>query len=148
MLLNIFTLNVLWPCWILCPRSINAIYSFPLSFLSLLFVLALTSLISAQESFLFLQFHRIYINVPLVSRDCIILPPVHIKLEFMKQYVKARNQDGEYCKHITKMFPKIVLKRQKLILLRFLRSENYEMILISSKTWQLWENPRGLSSFE
>ena len=35
------------------------------------------------------------INTPLVPRDRIILPPLHIKLGLMKQYVKALNKDGE-----------------------------------------------------
>ncbi|KAI6658277.1 hypothetical protein LOD99_15546 [Oopsacas minuta] len=34
------------------------------------------------------------INEPLVSRDRIILPPLHIKFGLMKQFVKALNKDG------------------------------------------------------
>jgi hypothetical protein len=34
------------------------------------------------------------INEPLVARDRIILPPLHIKLGLMKQFVKALNKDG------------------------------------------------------
>ena len=35
------------------------------------------------------------INEPLVNRDRIILPPLHIKLGLMKQFVKALDKDGD-----------------------------------------------------
>lgn len=53
------------------------------------------------------------INAPLVSRDRIILPPLHIKLGLMKQYVKALNKDGECFKYITKLFPKLSTEKTK-----------------------------------
>jgi hypothetical protein len=34
------------------------------------------------------------INETLVARDRIILPPLHIKLGLMKQFVKALNKNG------------------------------------------------------
>jgi len=36
------------------------------------------------------------INEPLVDRDRILLPPLHMKLDLMKQFVKAldKNADG------------------------------------------------------
>ena len=48
------------------------------------------------------------INTPLVPRDRIILPPLHIKLGLMKQYVKALNKDGECFEYISKNFPNLV----------------------------------------
>ena len=36
------------------------------------------------------------INEPLVNRDRIILPPLHIKLGLMKQFVKALDKDGDF----------------------------------------------------
>lgn len=53
------------------------------------------------------------INAPLVSRDRIILPPLHIKLGLMKQFVKALDKDGECFKYITRMFPKLSTEKTK-----------------------------------
>ena len=36
------------------------------------------------------------INKPLVSRERIILPPLHIKLGFIKQFIKALQRDGSF----------------------------------------------------
>lgn len=55
---------------------------------------------------------RNVINQPLVSRDHIILPPLHIKLGLMKQFVKALNKDGMCFKYICNVFPS--LSREKL----------------------------------
>ena len=40
------------------------------------------------------------VNDPIVSREKIIFPPLHIKLGLMKQFVKALNTDGECFQHI------------------------------------------------
>ncbi|KAL4705415.1 hypothetical protein ACJJTC_002438 [Scirpophaga incertulas] len=53
------------------------------------------------------------INAPLVSRDRIILPPLHIKLGLIKQFVKALNKDGECFKYIVKLFPKLSSEKIK-----------------------------------
>ena len=45
------------------------------------------------------------INEPLVNRDRIILPPLHIKLRLMKQFVKALDKDGNCFNYITQTFP-------------------------------------------
>ena len=45
------------------------------------------------------------INEPLVSRENIVLPPLHIKLGLMKQYVKALNKDGDCFKYMCRKFP-------------------------------------------
>jgi len=42
---------------------------------------------------------------PLVERSKIILPPLHIKLGIMKQFVKALNKDGDCFKYICTKFP-------------------------------------------
>lgn len=44
------------------------------------------------------------INEPLVPTDRIILPPLHIKLGLMKQFVKALNKGGDCYKYISKKF--------------------------------------------
>jgi hypothetical protein len=45
------------------------------------------------------------INEPLVNRDRIILPPLHIKLGLMKQFVKALDQNGACFSYICSEFP-------------------------------------------
>ena len=45
------------------------------------------------------------INEPLVNRDRIILPPLHIKLGLMKQFVKALDRDGACFSYICSVFP-------------------------------------------
>ena len=44
-------------------------------------------------------------NTPLVDRDRIIFPPLHIKLGLMKQFVKALNKDGSCFLYICRSFP-------------------------------------------
>jgi hypothetical protein len=44
-------------------------------------------------------------NEPLVARNTIILPPLHIKLGLMKQFVKAFNKDGSCVEHIAHKLP-------------------------------------------
>jgi len=45
------------------------------------------------------------IHAPLVDPQKIILPPLHIKLGLMKQFVKALKKDGNCFKYICKTFP-------------------------------------------
>lgn len=45
------------------------------------------------------------VNEPIVSRDRIIFPPLHIKLGLMKQFVKALNTENECFQHIVSAFP-------------------------------------------
>ena len=52
-------------------------------------------------------------NAPLVARDRIILPPLHIKLGLIKQFVKALNKDGEYFKYMSQIFPKLSTEKIK-----------------------------------
>lgn len=46
-------------------------------------------------------------NVALVPVDKILLPPLHIKLGLIKQFVKALDHSGETFKEIRSMFPKL-----------------------------------------
>ena len=47
------------------------------------------------------------ITEPLVERDRIILPPLHIKLGLMKQFVKALDKSGECFRYICEVFPSL-----------------------------------------
>ena len=45
------------------------------------------------------------VSAPLVPRDKIIFPPLHIKLGLMKKFVKALDKGGQCFKYIWKAFP-------------------------------------------
>ena len=45
------------------------------------------------------------INEPLVDRDSILLPPLHINLGLMKQFVKALDKNGDCFRYIRSRFP-------------------------------------------
>lgn len=53
------------------------------------------------------------INPPLVSRDRIILPPLHIKLGLIKQFVKALDKNGNCFLFLSKKFPKLSAEKIK-----------------------------------
>ena len=53
------------------------------------------------------------INEPLVPRDRIILPPLHIKLGLIKQLVKALGKDSECFKYICRSFPGLSIEKLK-----------------------------------
>ena len=60
------------------------------------------------------------INKPLVGRQKVIFPPLHIKLRLMKQYVKALDKNGNCFVYLRKSFPahgKRVYSPKKSILL-------------------------------
>ena len=42
---------------------------------------------------------------PLVDLEKILLPPLHIKLGLVKQFIKAMNKDGDGFQHISALFP-------------------------------------------
>ena len=44
-------------------------------------------------------------QTPIVDSSKIILPPLHIKLGLMKNFVKAMNKSGEGFKHLQNLFP-------------------------------------------
>ena len=46
-----------------------------------------------------------FINNPLIDRSKIILPPLHIKLGLVKNFVKSMNKDGEEFKYLRGKFP-------------------------------------------
>ena len=47
------------------------------------------------------------INKPPVDRKNIILPPLHIKLDIMKQFIKALDRDGDCFHYICSTFPSV-----------------------------------------
>ena len=51
------------------------------------------------------------INGPLVSRDCIILPALHMKLGLMKQFVKALDKHDDCFNYIVKKFPGLSMEK-------------------------------------
>ena len=53
------------------------------------------------------------INEPLVAREKIILPPLHIKLGLMKQFVKALPVTGDYFNYICRAFPALTIQKLK-----------------------------------
>lgn len=56
---------------------------------------------------------RNIINQPLVDRNKIIFPPLHIKLGLMKQYVKALNKEGACFQYICTTFPSLSYEKTK-----------------------------------
>lgn len=46
-------------------------------------------------------------NIPLIDPQNVFLPPLHIKLGLMKNFVKALDRDGAAFEYLTKVFPKI-----------------------------------------
>lgn len=53
------------------------------------------------------------IHEPLVQRKYIILPPLHIKLGIMKQFVKALDKDGDCFTYICRALPKLSMEKLK-----------------------------------
>ena len=53
------------------------------------------------------------INEPLVAREKIILPPLHIKLGLMKQFVKALPVTGDCFNFICRAFPSFTIQKLK-----------------------------------
>ena len=49
----------------------------------------------------------------LVDRSNVILPPLHIKLGLMKQFVKALNKEGACFKYVQEKFPKLSVEKVK-----------------------------------
>ena len=48
-----------------------------------------------------------------MERSKIILPPLHIKLGIMKQFVKAHTKDGDCFKYICTKFPGSTIEKLK-----------------------------------
>jgi len=53
------------------------------------------------------------INKPLVEPSKVLLPPLHIKLGLMKQFVKALNKEGECFEYLEIKFPRISVAKLK-----------------------------------
>ncbi|XP_071052774.1 uncharacterized protein [Onthophagus taurus] len=53
------------------------------------------------------------IEEPLISREKVILPPLHIKLGLMKQFVKALDKNGDCFKYICELFPGLSIEKLK-----------------------------------
>ena len=53
------------------------------------------------------------IREPLVERKKIMLPPLHIKLGLMKQFVKALDKNGGCFKYLCRFFPGLSLEKLK-----------------------------------
>ena len=56
---------------------------------------------------------RNIVREPLVQRENIILPPLHIKLGLMIQFVKALDHDGECFRYICSTFPGLSDEKKK-----------------------------------
>ena len=54
-----------------------------------------------------------FINEPLVYWDHIILPPIHIKLSLMKEFVKALDKHGNCFNYIVKKLPGLSVEKLK-----------------------------------
>ena len=46
-------------------------------------------------------------NIPLINQKKVLLPPLHIKLGLIKQFVKALDKDGAAYKYFQNLFPKL-----------------------------------------
>ena len=53
------------------------------------------------------------VEEPLVDREKILLPPLHIKVGLIKQYVKALDKDGGCFQHICNKFPGLSYQKAK-----------------------------------
>ena len=60
----------------------------------------------------------------LVPRDKIIFPPLHIKLELMKQLVKAVDKEGACFEYMCKEFPGVTIESSKTVYSTVQISEN------------------------
>ena len=46
-------------------------------------------------------------NIPLINPKKLLLPPLHIKRDLIKQFVKALDKDGAAFKYLQNLFPKL-----------------------------------------
>ena len=56
---------------------------------------------------------RNIINDPLVDRDRILFPPLHIKLSLIKQFTKALDKDGDCFTYLYQAFPGLTMEKLK-----------------------------------
>jgi len=51
------------------------------------------------------QFQKRCVRRPLFDRDKVLLPPLHIKLGLMKNFIQAMNKHGKSFQYLRKIFP-------------------------------------------
>ena len=56
---------------------------------------------------------RKVINNPLVERDRILFPPLHIKLGLIKQFTKALDKHGCCFTYLCQAFPRLTMEKLK-----------------------------------
>ena len=83
------------------------------------------------------------VNAPLVSREKIIFPSLHMKLGLMKQFVKALDKEGCCFKYICDAFPGLSIEKLKAGVFdgpdirKLIRDENFvsSMTVLESNAW-------------
>ena len=68
--------------------------------------------------------HSLKVN-PLVDMNKVLLPPLHIKLGSMKNFVKALHKNGAAFQHLSTVLQVLVLLSSKRASLSDLQSEKY-----------------------
>ena len=69
-------------------------------------------------------------HIPLVNLDKVLMPPLHIKLGLMKNFVKAMGkQNSNGFEFLCKKFPKLSLAKLK------------EGIFVGPQIWKVFEDP-------
>ncbi|GBN32472.1 hypothetical protein AVEN_194332-1 [Araneus ventricosus] len=53
------------------------------------------------------------INTTLLPPEKVLLPPLHIKLGLMKQFIKSLPKEGECCRYLCSKFPKLSAAKLK-----------------------------------
>jgi hypothetical protein len=84
------------------------------------------------------------INNPLVDRDRILFPPLHIKLGLIKQFTKALNKDGGCFRYLCQAFPGLTIEKLKAGIFdgsqirQLIRDPDFEksMSVVELKTWK------------
>ena len=76
-----------------------------------------------------------------VERSKIIFPPLCIKLELMKQFVKALDKEGECFKYICKVFPRLRLKAgifDGTLIRQLIKDQNFTLCMneIEAAAWE------------
>jgi hypothetical protein len=52
-------------------------------------------------------------NEPLVDREKILIPPLHMKLGIMKQFTRALDKDGRRFNYMCQAFPRLTIEKLK-----------------------------------
>ena len=89
------------------------------------------------------------LHEPLVPRDKIVFPPLHIKLGLIKQFVKALNKEGSCFKYLIRSFPNLTIEKIKAGIFdgpqirKLLRDKNFEKSM-DSKENSAWKSFRDV----